>query len=514
MRKQSLVFVFCLAAYSLFAQRDTLHVMVYNLLNFPSATATPNRQDTLRKILHYYQPDILMVCELNNATGSNQILNTSLNSMGVSNYAAANYVTNRSTTDNHQNMLYYNTQKVGLKSQSELLTDLRDINEYVVYFKDPNLALHNDTTFSRLFVTHLKAGTAGTDYARRNGEAQVLVNYMNTFPANFNAIFAGDFNTYNSSDACYQTIVASGSYPFFDPIGVPGAWSNNASFAPVHTQSTRVASFNGGATSGLDDRFDHIVVTEPVLTGLHRVRYIPGTYEALGQDGNHYNVALIDLPANPTLPGSVLNALYYMSDHLPVVMDIEVEFPQLLPAATLQWAARAEGEQVRMELHWQGTEPITDVKIERRAQNGTYEVWRNLGSIAPGQFLQEADQNPLVGQSLYRVVMRDATGKTIVSEEKRVEWKTESLWSVSFMNPATPDGTYLWIESGVTGEGFVEIFDREGRLLRVKTLTWELGKNSQWLALEGLAPGMYGLRIHSKDPSSAFVGKILVMDAQ
>jgi hypothetical protein len=514
MRSKSLFLFFFLATTNLMAQRDTLHVMVYNLLNFPSATATPNRQDTLRKILHYDRPDILMVCELNNATGSNQIINTSLNSMGVTHYAAANYVTNRSTSDNHQNMLYYNTQKVGLKSQTELLTDLRDINEYIIYFKDPNLALHNDTTFARLFVTHLKAGTSGTDISRRNGEVQVLVNYMNTFPSNFNGIFAGDFNTYTSSEACYQTLISTGSHPFFDPIGTPGAWSNNASFAAVHTQSTRVASFNGGATSGLDDRFDHITVTEPVLTGLERLRYIPGTYHALGQDGNHYNVALIDPPANPTIPDSVRNALYYMSDHLPVVMDLEVEFPQLLPATEMQWAVQARGPKVQMELHWTGKEGVRNVRIERRAMGTVFETWKTFGDLHSGALLQTMDEDPMIGRSAYRVVMEDANGQTLASEERQVIYGEEAILTAQFMNPATAEGTFLWMEAGAPGRGTLEVFDWEGRILLAKSLEWENGNIRQWIPFTGFAEGLYGWRIRPDRLRNIMVGKILILPAQ
>ena len=47
------------------------------------------------------------------------------------------------------------------------------------------------------------------------------------------------------------------------------------------------------------------------------------SYKALCQDGNHYN-ASINRSINNMLPSNVLNALYYMSDYLPITMKLIV----------------------------------------------------------------------------------------------------------------------------------------------------------------------------------------------
>jgi hypothetical protein len=47
-----------------------------------------------------------------------------------------------------------------------------------------------------------------------------------------------------------------------------------------------------------------------------------GSYQVIGQDGLHVNKALIDPPSNPTIPSDMTNALYYMSEHLPVVLKL------------------------------------------------------------------------------------------------------------------------------------------------------------------------------------------------
>lgn len=52
--------------------------------------------------------------------------------------------------------------------------------------------------------------------------------------------------------------------------------------------------------------------------------YVPGSYWAVGQDGNRYNQS-INNPVNTTLPSSVINALFNMSDHLPIILDLKIE---------------------------------------------------------------------------------------------------------------------------------------------------------------------------------------------
>jgi hypothetical protein len=60
------------------------------------------------------------------------------------------------------------------------------------------------------------------------------------------------------------------------------------------------------------------------MTDVAGMKYIPGTYKAIGQDGLHLNDALIDLPTNTSAPANVIQALYEMSDHLPVRADYKI----------------------------------------------------------------------------------------------------------------------------------------------------------------------------------------------
>ncbi len=79
-----------------------------------------------------------------------------------------------------------------------------------------------------------------------------------------------------------------------------------------------------GSGGGLDDRFDLIFVSEDILDNSNGISYITDSYQALGQDGDRFNQT-IRTPFNPTIPDSIADALFFMSDHLPVIMDVKTD---------------------------------------------------------------------------------------------------------------------------------------------------------------------------------------------
>lgn len=300
---------------SIIAQ-DTIRAMSYNTLDFPGVASS--RADTLKKIIDYVLPDIFMACEIQSQTGVNLIMSNALNTNGRNYYAQAPFV-NGPDTDN---MMFYNSNKLGLKSYHRIATSLRDINEYVLYYKSTNIATTNDTIFFYCYVAHLKASTGYE--SERNLETQYFRNYFNTRTNAENVMLGGDFNLYADTEPAVNTILNGGTIVLNDPLNKLGSWHNNSLYRHEHTQSTRVsAGFGGGSTGGLDDRFDFIFINNDLKTGAKKAQYITGTYHALGQDGNHFNQDVNAQP-NTAVPASVANALFYMSDHLPIVMDIAV----------------------------------------------------------------------------------------------------------------------------------------------------------------------------------------------
>jgi hypothetical protein len=318
MKKAFLILAVILSFSAKSQYTDTIKVLSYNLLNFPSVD--PERIDTLKGIVQYIKPDLFMVCELTSGAGADDILFNALNVGGETSYDMANYVAGPDT----ENMLFYNSDKLGLKEQNEITTALRDINEYVLYYKSDDLASTPDTTFFYVYVCHLKASTGFE--AERNAEITQLKNYMATRPDRENILIGGDFNFYGSDiEPAWNNVLSGSGVTIVDPINSPGHWNSNIAFADIHTQSTRTASFGSGSTGGCDDRFDFIFMSPDLNSWANDAKYIAGTYRAVGQDGNHYNDALIDAPWNMSEPASVIWNLYNMSDHLPVYMEIEVQ---------------------------------------------------------------------------------------------------------------------------------------------------------------------------------------------
>ena len=327
----ALLFVFGVTAS---AQTVPVRIVSYNLLNFPngrndcgsSNVNLPNRADSLRKIMQYLKPDILAGCEIQTPAGCDSVLTRALNVFGTTHYQRAQWVNNSAGGD-LQNMLFYNSSKLTLKEQRVIQTSPRDINHYILYVNDATLSQHHDTCFIEVFMCHLKAGSASADLADRAAQTQLLRAVLDGRPQGRHLFVCGDLNTYRSTEVGYQNLVSGGTNFLRDPLNLPGNWTTNSSFAAIHTQSPRVSgSTDCGVTGGLDDRFDHIIVSQNVMTGTNLLQYNTNSYKAIGNDGNHYNQSIL-AGSNSQYPDSVVRALYYSSDHLPVKMDVTATIP-------------------------------------------------------------------------------------------------------------------------------------------------------------------------------------------
>lgn len=324
-------FLFCfLIAHS----QDTLTVMQYNLLNYGNYTSyctsgnnNHEQKDLyLKTITGHVNPHIFTVNEISQYEFyHNRILNEVLNIDGKNHYrkAALSNIANSYII----NQLYYDSRKLVLHSQSVIQSFVRDINLYRLYYRGDGLT-QGDTIFINCIVVHLKAGTTGSDKTDRATMTASVMNWLNknTLPGNF--LIMGDFNVYSSTEDAYQNLIAPvaqyQAFRFYDPIDKPGNWNKNYDFAKWHTQS--VSSGGNGCQSGggMDDRFDFILASSPIMQGEKGITYIAGSYEALGQDGRHFNRSINDQPQNTSVPAGVLNALAYNSDHLPVILKLKV----------------------------------------------------------------------------------------------------------------------------------------------------------------------------------------------
>ncbi len=327
MRIKTIQFLFLfLYGFAVFAQQQAT-VMSYNVLNFPTGNIA-GREDTLRKLINYVAPDLFLIQELKSDSGLQLILNESFADLN-STYEASTFLPQQSNPSSNfklQQAIIYNSELFGLATEGFLMTSTRDINKFKLYYKSPTLQAGADTIFLYVFVAHLKSSQGAANVAERLSMAQTFTTHMAYLPPDANVILAGDFNVYTSTEPAYQELLDStNSIRLKDPIDAPGNW-NSSSFEPksVLTQSTRASSiFGDGAGGGVDDRFDFILLSANTFNNWNTVVYEPDSYYAMGNTGTCYNQS-ITACSGGNWSDEILSSLYFMSDHLPIVLHLNL----------------------------------------------------------------------------------------------------------------------------------------------------------------------------------------------
>ncbi len=311
--------------------QDTIRIMQYNLLYYGTTTSWCNpsnnnindKEKFLKAIASYVRPDILTVNEIAPSTAIHQrLMDSALNVSGVNYYKKAGY-TNNAGSD-IVNMLYYNSDKLTLHSQHTINNNTRDINFYKLYYNYTG----SDTAFIICIVAHLKSGTTSQDKLERADMTQKVMTFLDSVDVAGNYFFMGDFNLQSSDEESFQNLI---NYPdseirFYDPVDKSGTWHDNPDFSLYHTQSTNLSDSSNTcpAGGGLDDRFDFILVSDNVLNGPGNVRYIENSYKVLGQDGLRFNSTVKD-PVNTSVTSDIADALFGLSDHLPVIIELKID---------------------------------------------------------------------------------------------------------------------------------------------------------------------------------------------
>lgn len=300
-----LAFVILTVATSITYSQDRVKILTYNILNYPNYSSTKNVK--YQQIFAEAEPDIVAVQEILSQYGVNLFLSDVLGNS----FEAATFFDGPDT----DNALFYKDSIFTLLSSNIITNTPRYITRYVLQ--------HNFTQdILIIYVAHFKAGDTPSDETTREQEVARLRIYTDQLSAGSNFIVVGDFNLYRATEPAYIRLLDQTNPGYFlDPVNRPGYWNNNASFADVHTQSTRVATLpDGGSNGGLDDRFDFILVSQAIVN-FGGVDYVPGTYLAYGNDGQHFNQQIV----NPPYPISeqIAFALHDVSDHLPVVVEFD-----------------------------------------------------------------------------------------------------------------------------------------------------------------------------------------------
>jgi hypothetical protein len=310
---------------------DTIRVMQYNLMYYTHQTPSDcigdenylkNKDLSFYKICRYLLPDVLCVNEIGgSATYVNRFLDSAIHAGGENDYRAVPLPPH--FRGQIANMLYYRPSKMAFHSQFEISTNLRDINAFCLYEITPAIA-QGDTVFVTFIQAHLKAGY---NYeSDRESEIFSLMSKLEQIGHADNYVLLGDFNLYTAEEPAYQLLTHPNNtlYQFYDPLDREGAWNNNRTFADIHTQSTHTRANTGEcfSTGGLDDRFDLILISPYIFYGNNGVSVVNGSYRAFGNDGNLFNREIL---GTTSVPSEIALALYNMSDHLPVLMNLYME---------------------------------------------------------------------------------------------------------------------------------------------------------------------------------------------
>ncbi|RMG58138.1 MAG: hypothetical protein D6722_23955 [Bacteroidetes bacterium] len=332
------------------AQADTLRVMHYNLLAFGLScpgVSVVDKYDWLGEILAHERPQIFTVNEL----GPNVLLANGIRDVSFAYNPDIAYApfTNQASSD-RVNLLFYDETVVGYKGGEVITGSIRDVNVYYLYHKP--VPPGGDTTFLTCVVTHFKAGSSTNDQNQRQVNAQNIMSWAGTRLREENILLLGDLNVSSAGEASFQTLTlgADTSRRFLDPLGLATIGWSGAAGAAAHTQSTRSSSPDCGSGGGMDDRFDFILASRPVMSGLAGLHLVPGSYTAPGNNGSYYNQEL-GCSGNSSVPFNVCLALKQMSDHLPVVVDLAVDGPSTglaaAPPLPVRWLSETGSPSLR-----------------------------------------------------------------------------------------------------------------------------------------------------------------------
>ena len=325
---------------------DTLNIMAYNVLKYGDGCqgSTDSLNVYLKTIIRYIQPDLFsfekMAAFDPAATGpENLAANITVNALDMvspGKYAFAT-PTNLARATNMA-VLFYNKPKLTYIKTETLEANVTDFDLYKLYYNDPNLSITHDTTYLYVLVNHTQSGSSSTIRDTQVSiEMQDLRSKFEYLP---NLINMGDFNTHNSIEHGYQSIITSpdtatkmSDPPFYpdNSVSYPAEWETNtisyASFLTTTTRALATVPNSCGTGDGAKSWYDHIFISPWLVNGTNYMHYIANSYKTTGNDGHRMGVDINSASPviNTSAPAPVLSALFQFSDKYPITIKLLVK---------------------------------------------------------------------------------------------------------------------------------------------------------------------------------------------
>ncbi len=289
---------------------ETIRICTYHLLNY-SMENEDGRTAQFKAIIEQIKPDILVVQDVVSQEAAFKFFTDALDPQAWS----LSTFTDGPDTDN---MVYFKFDKFAFLDAVHHPTALRNISEYSLFLKATG-----DTI--TVFSAHLTSGDSNADAAARDAESDVLRNRILGLvqESKTNIVACGNFNFYSTEEMGYIRLLLFDTSFLHDPMG--GWVRNEEASAALYTQSTRTTAdgaCGGGVGGGLDDRFDLLLLSYPMLA-----RYVDGSYKVYGNDGQPRLNKSINDPVNTAVTAELAAALRCASDHLPVYADVVFDTP-------------------------------------------------------------------------------------------------------------------------------------------------------------------------------------------
>lgn len=455
--KRLLFIILILFAYQTsYGAFDTLKVMNWNILNF--AGTDTSRVQYYRTVIGSASPDIFVCQEINGPAANKVLFNQVFQAFAPGVYDTCTFIDGPDS----DNLLFYKKSKATFISQTVISTELRNIGQFKMY-----ISFIQDTV--RFLSCHLKAANGTLEAAQRGREVDSIRKFTNSLPAGKFFMLMGDYNLYSANEVAYTKLLAVGGNEgqFFDPInGMTGNWNAVSAYSPYYTQSPRLRSFGGGATGGMDDRFDLIINSKACTdTTAGKFYWVRSKYTAYGNDGNHFNDSINKLP-NTAVSVAVANGIHYASDHIPVIAYFAMN-NSTLPVNLANFVSSVNGNNV--ELNWSTQSELNNsgFEIERKINSD----WKKIGFVNGSGTTNNAssysfkDKGLQSGSHRYRLKQIDFNGNYEyhnLTGEVIIGVPDKFTLEQNYPNPFNPNTT---INYSLTNDGFVSlvVYDMLGR---------------------------------------------------